>query len=86
MKRFDRFFWIYRVFTSHVSLEDRNEQQGFNEIDVGTGGGLIQNVLLPILKRNISGSGKLHYQVSTTSSGLPRGTDVRQTTRRFHGI
>lgn len=55
-------------------------QQGFNEINVGTSGGLIQNILLPILKRNITGSGKLHYSVSTTSSGLPRGTmlDKRQ--------
>lgn len=55
-------------------------QQGFNEIDVGKSGSLIQNVLLPIMKRNASGTGKLQYSVSTSSSGLPRGTmlDKRQ--------
>jgi len=54
--------------------------QGFRQIDVGTGGGLIQNILLPYLKRKIAGSGQLQYKVATSSSGLARGTmiDKRQ--------
>jgi len=57
--------------------------QGFKEIDLGTGGSLIQNVLLPILRRNNSGSGKLQYQVKTSSSGLARGSMID---RRQEGV
>jgi len=64
---------MYRWVTSGAN-------QGFNEIDIGTSGNLIQNILLPILRRNCSGSGQLQYQVSASSTGLARGSciDKRQ--------
>ena len=60
--------------------ETGGTEQGFNEISVAKSGGLIQNVLLPIMQRNVTGSGKLQYRVGTSSSGLARGTflDKRQ--------
>tara|TARA_B100002019_G_C21222260_1_gene575377 strand:+ start:323 stop:1315 length:993 start_codon:yes stop_codon:yes gene_type:complete len=54
--------------------------QGFHPQDIGVNSTLIQNVLMPVLKRNMSGSGALQYEVSTTNNGLNRGSmiDKRQ--------
>ena len=54
--------------------------QGFHPQDIGTGGGLIQNCLLTILRRNCSGGSKLQYRMGTSNNGINRGsmTDRRQ--------
>jgi len=64
--------------TSHRWQSGTN--QGFHPQDLGTTATLIQNVLLPVLKRNINGSSKLRYEISTTNNGINRGTliDKRQ--------
>lgn len=45
---------------------------GLKELFISVSGNLVQNVLLPILTRNMSND--LYYQVSTTSSSINRGT------------
>lgn len=54
--------------------------QGFHPQDIGVNSTLIQNVLLPILRRNLSGASALQYEVSTTNNGINRGSmlDKRQ--------
>lgn len=52
------------------------------EREIGTNSRLINNVLLPILTRNMDASPGLYYTVSTTQTGVNRGsfTDTKQTT------
>lgn len=54
--------------------------QGFHPQDISTGSSLIQNVLLPILKRHVSGGGRLEYRMGGTNNGTNRGSmsDRRQ--------
>ncbi len=60
--------------------ETGGTEQGFNEVNIAKTSNLIQNILIPIMQRNVAGSGKLQYRVGTSSSGLARGTflDKRQ--------
>ena len=53
---------------------------GFHPQDITTTGTLIQNVMLPYLRRSLSGSSALQYEVSTTNNGINRGSmiDKRQ--------
>ena len=49
---------------------------GFHPQDISTTGTLIQNVLLPYLRRAQAGTGKLQYEISTTNNGINRGSMV----------
>ena len=53
---------------------------GFHPQDISTTGTLIQNVLLPYLRRAQAGTSKLQYEISTTNNGINRGSmiDKRQ--------
>ena len=53
---------------------------GFHPQDIGTTSTLIQNVLLPYLRRALSGASSLQYEISTTNNGINRGSmiDKRQ--------
>ena len=53
---------------------------GFHPQNIGVTSTLVQNVLLPYLRRNQSGAGALQYEVSTTNNGINRGSmiDKRQ--------
>ena len=53
---------------------------GFHPQNIGVTSTLVQNVLLPYLRRAQSGSGALQYEVSTTNNGINRGSmiDKRQ--------
>ena len=53
---------------------------GFHPQNIGVTSTLVQNVLLPYLRRAQSGAGALQYEVSTTNNGINRGSmiDKRQ--------
>ena len=68
--------WLKRSNTTvpgtYVYPVARDGNKGLKEVEIATSSNLVQNILLPILTRNMSND--LHYQVSTTLSSINRGT------------
>ena len=75
--------WLKRSNTTepgtYVYPIARDSNKGLKEVEIATSSNLIQNILLPILTRNMSND--LHYQVSTSNTSIntrsepPGGTD-----------
>ena len=76
--------WLKRAMAvepgTYVYPIARDSNKGLKEVEIATSSNLVQNILLPILTKNMSND--LHYQVSTSNTSINRGTfnDTRLST------